>query len=198
MTERVLQLADQGGELLAVLLPLFVNHLVASEGFLQLVEEGADRATDLLRLDRRELPGQVQTIKVVVLDQRIRRVDESNATHTGFEHGQVLLLVLVVTTDREQNLERGEFPLQRRDDTEMSLALVQVQRRVLRLQLVCLLVDVRISVDQVRAEGQGWFNIGYTDFAESWEILIIKRRLQLICIRIIGGAWISRCLLCCV
>lgn len=169
MTERVLQLANECGEHLTVRLPVLIDHLVTHEGLLQLVEERADRSADLLGLHRGEFPGQVKAIKVVVLDQRVRGIDKGNTADAGLQQGQVLLLVLVVTAHTEQDLEGGELPLQRCDDTVVGLALVQIERGVGRLQFVGLFVNIRISVDQMRAEGQGRLDIGDTNFAEAWE-----------------------------
>lgn len=113
-TERVLELADQGREFFFVLVRLGVDFLAgSSDRLLERIPSGADARADLLRLDLRELIGQVQAVEVVGLDQIVRAVDERDSRLRGLQQAQVLVWgVLRVTADAEKNLQAGELPLQ--------------------------------------------------------------------------------------
>lgn len=76
LEQLALELARQNGETVTVLLLLLVLELAVAEGLLEAVPERAEGAASLLHLDRRPLPGQVDTVELVVREQPVHRVDE--------------------------------------------------------------------------------------------------------------------------
>lgn len=196
MAERVLQLPHQRRELLLMLLGLLIDRsLRNTDATLQTRPERAEAAADLLRPIGRPLPRQVQPIEVVRLHQRVGAIDERHAAGAALQHGRVArrriggcLLALAIGTaaNRQQDLERGEAGAQRCDEPIVALALVEVQRRVERLQLVRGRIDAGVAVDEMRAEVQRLRQIVETEFAEAcedrergWESRKLKKKLKI-------------------
>lgn len=75
-SELSLQIANQDGEAVAVLLLLVVLEFPVAEGLLNSMPEGAKRAALLLYLRRRELPRQIDSVEVIVIKEPLHGVDE--------------------------------------------------------------------------------------------------------------------------
>lgn len=172
--ERVLQLAHQRRKLLLVLVRLLVDRSLGQSN--RVLEARPQRPQSALDLDRpigRELPRQVQSIEFVRLHQRVRTVDERHTGGARLEQLQVLgarILggrVVVAAAHRQDDLERGELALQLRDDAIVTLALVEVERRIERFEFVCGRVQTGAGVDEMRAEGQRGLQIGDGQLAEA-------------------------------
>ena len=71
-----LQIAYEDSEAILVLLLLLVLELAVAEGLLDAVPEGAKGAAVLLQFHGWELPGEIDTVEIVILHQAVHRLDE--------------------------------------------------------------------------------------------------------------------------
>lgn len=71
-----LKITNQDSEAIAVLLLLFILELSISKRLLHTVPEGAKGTALLLYLHWGELPGKINSVKVVVTEESVHRVDE--------------------------------------------------------------------------------------------------------------------------
>lgn len=169
VAESVLQLSQQRRVFLFVFGSLLVDRsLRQTNGVLETRPQRSQPRLDLNRTIGGELPGQIQSIEIVRLDQSVRTVDELHAGSAALEQFQVLgagVLVGMIRSaaDGQDHLESGKLALQFGDLPEMALFLVEVQLGVQRLQFI--VDETGRAVDQVGAECQGWLQIGESKLA---------------------------------
>jgi hypothetical protein len=95
---------------------LFNDFNVSAEGQL------TSTRSDFLRLDFWEFVGQIQTVKVVRLNEVVDRVDKSNSVGRRLQKFQPLIrFALNISTDTQKDFKSWELSLQLSGESEKSL-----------------------------------------------------------------------------
>lgn len=138
---------------------LLVDNEVTGEDLLEALPERANAAVNLLRLVLGELPGEIETIEPVGLDQRVGAIDEWNAGVAALQQSQIfgvlLLGNILIAADAQQNLKCRVLLLQAGHGAVQAAAQIQIKLLVGADQLVAAGIYACIAVDQMGAELHG-------------------------------------------